>query len=659
MSNNSGSLSYTYTPLASSANFRLLQLELNSNGDRLECELCEYPVGQAPPYICLSYCWGLNKDIKDAIYMQGNIIYITDTVSMALRSIRAWKLEEHDAAPVMVWIDYICINQEDNAERAVQVGHMKALYSQAELVLVYLGAQDQGSERLPELYQQLRSTHDRYYQDPKSGEDKILSVGMRDLSLRELDGTGLLPRGDPIWDMHRAFLQRPWFLRTWIIQEAVLARRLFFICGGWGVNGYLLTNAWHIIMAENLMYLFSTASVEESMEKNPAEGRAMHQILLMLNLGMGKDTKQSPSLIDLLQTSRSAMVTDPRDYVYGLLGLASDSYRAKVAVDYEEPVVKTYRRVAKIVVEEGDGAKLLYNLHGLDTDLDLPSWIPDWSNQHFPFFSLSPMPGSTSTTLDIPYLCAGGSQAEMRVSDDGNNLHCVGYIVDVVDRLTDAKIDDDSKQDDKKEAGKSTEDEVSHSYKYLCRCISELAAFLATKSVYPPGTHDEIIWRTVIWNRPRSHQKKVDMQYEDLYRSFQDHVKFRNLSPQRIVEQSRPRMKGLDKEIGFLVPGDVATKIILQETDAVQDQAEKFANWATTLCIRMKRCGTMKGYVGHVPKGAQIGDVICVIAGAAVPFALRETAEGYRVVGQCYLHGIMEGEALQNPSLYKKSIILV
>lgn len=219
----------------------------------------------------------------------------------------------------MVWIDYICINQQDNAERAAQVGHMNALYLNAELVLVYLGAQDQGSEQLPELYATLRETRDRYYQEPKDG---VLTMG--ELSLRKLDGTGLRPRGDPIWDMHRAFLRRPWFLRTWIIQEAVLARQLLFVCGAWGAPGELLTNAWHIIMSEQLLHFFSNSTLKDSIQQNALEARAMHQLLLMLTMGLGDVNKQSSSLIDLLQTSRSALATDPRDYVYGLLALTSD-----------------------------------------------------------------------------------------------------------------------------------------------------------------------------------------------------------------------------------------------------------------------------------------------------------------------------------------------
>ncbi|KAH8789969.1 hypothetical protein F5882DRAFT_267251, partial [Hyaloscypha sp. PMI_1271] len=64
---------------------------------------------------------------------------------------------------------------------------------------------------------------------------------------------------------------------------------------------------------------------------------------------------------------------------------------------------------------------------------------------------------------------------------------------------------------------------------------------------------------------------------------------------------------------------------------------------------------TEKGYMGLGPPTLQPGDVICVIFGGITPFALRKQESDfssssqnirYRLVGECYLHGIMHGEAI-------------
>jgi hypothetical protein len=59
-------------------------------------------------------------------------------------------------------------------------------------------------------------------------------------------------------------------------------------------------------------------------------------------------------------------------------------------------------------------------------------------------------------------------------------------------------------------------------------------------------------------------------------------------------------------------------------------------------------CVTTGGYLGHVPIGSQTGDRICILFGSAVPFVLREDKDGFfKLVGECYVHGIMDGEAMK------------
>ncbi|KAH6708752.1 heterokaryon incompatibility protein-domain-containing protein [Leptodontidium sp. MPI-SDFR-AT-0119] len=651
--------SYAYTPLASNNNFRLLDLELERLTKSIKGELFEFPVGQSPPYICLSYCWGAGNDKDFRINVEGKRLVVSQTVFLALSNIRDWMPHDGDTTSVMVWIDQICINQDDLAERAVQVGHMKALYSQAKRVVVHLGAEENGSEKIPELCQMLYSTALQL-----TNKDGIpTSYDLKSLSMRELDGTSLPPRGDPLWDANRLFLHRPWFLRTWIIQEAVLARDLFFICGHWGMGGHSLAVCWDIILADNLIPMFSNTAPATAWQV--PESRAMQQILLMFDTGMCRDDKPSQSLIEMLQKSRNALATNPRDHVYGLLGLATEAYREKLTVDYEEPVADLYLRVARLVVELGEGHKLLYNLHGLQSDLGLPSWVPDWSSEGYPFFTLAPMQGNAVTTVDIPYACAGGESSNMRVSQDGLRLHCEGFIVDVIDRVSNTDIDDyyQEKNEQATEPGngedETAERKLGSSNGFLQQCLSDMAGFLQGKSAYLPESHEEVIWRTAVWNRSISSQKKSDNQFEESYKACRDYLQFLGLSMGGVLERFGLRMRMLDKELGFLVPLEVTNKINIQERNREYDQAEKYANWATTISMQMRRCGTFKGYIGQIPKSTQAGDVIGVIGGAAVPFVFRASSGGYKVIGQCYLHGIMEGEALRDPSLRKETITLV
>lgn len=59
-------------------------------------------------------------------------------------------------------------------------------------------------------------------------------------------------------------------------------------------------------------------------------------------------------------------------------------------------------------------------------------------------------------------------------------------------------------------------------------------------------------------------------------------------------------------------------------------------------------CASSRKYLGWVPGFAQVGDLICIFKGGNVPFVLRH-AEGdnYKLIGECYIQGIMNGEALK------------
>jgi hypothetical protein len=56
---------------------------------------------------------------------------------------------------------------------------------------------------------------------------------------------------------------------------------------------------------------------------------------------------------------------------------------------------------------------------------------------------------------------------------------------------------------------------------------------------------------------------------------------------------------------------------------------------------------TAKGYFVLGPKVLEVGDVVCVLFGGKMPFCLRPWGRYYRLVGECYVHGLMSGEAME------------
>jgi hypothetical protein len=119
-----------------------------------------------------------------------------------------------------LWVDAICIDQTNLDERAQQVGIMDRIYSNAKTVIAWLGGEDSflrpGLEAIIELGQSSPETAEEAKAiDPFYG------------GLRQLRGEGGGERDNNI-DCVYPVLHRAWFRRAWIMQEAVLAKRMVF-----------------------------------------------------------------------------------------------------------------------------------------------------------------------------------------------------------------------------------------------------------------------------------------------------------------------------------------------------------------------------------------------------------------------------------------------
>lgn len=71
-------------------------------------------------------------------------------------------------------------------------------------------------------------------------------------------------------------------------------------------------------------------------------------------------------------------------------------------------------------------------------------------------------------------------------------------------------------------------------------------------------------------------------------------------------------------------------------------------------------CSTKNGRLACMPVNAEVGDDICIFFGGRVPYAIRPIGGGlYRFIGQCYVNGIMDGEALDIKGLKSPRICSV
>jgi hypothetical protein len=189
---------------------RLLKISSNAAGD-IFCEVSNVIFTQAPLFYALSYAWGTDG-ATESILCNGLAMQIKPNLHDAIRTL----FNPPISLDLSIWIDAVCINQHDDAEKAVQVSRMGDIYRKAHQVVAWLGPSGQDSDLAMDWFERLSVALPRIEFPPLP---------------REFGKYGLPEADDTIWPAIGYFFRRPWFGRLWAFQEAVLASDLLMICG--------------------------------------------------------------------------------------------------------------------------------------------------------------------------------------------------------------------------------------------------------------------------------------------------------------------------------------------------------------------------------------------------------------------------------------------
>ncbi|KAF2737685.1 HET-domain-containing protein, partial [Polyplosphaeria fusca] len=266
--------------------FRLLHL-LQGEGLAIECMLYQaYCDGiDTIPYEALSYTWG-SQQRTSTVMVNGRTLRVTENLYSALQHLR---LKNEDR---VLWIDAVCINQENQRERGHQVEQMSRIYSEAEEVIIWLGPATYETDvfmeslwRVEEHYlvwELVRCTN--YWQSLPSYSTNTSRKGLS------------------------ALLMRPWFRRIWILQEVANAKRARVWCGTKSIKARTFS------LAPLLVGIRPERHCKAVLDIMPGPSRK--------NSWWGENR----SLYNLLLKFSESEASDPRDKVYALLGISSDAH---------------------------------------------------------------------------------------------------------------------------------------------------------------------------------------------------------------------------------------------------------------------------------------------------------------------------------------------
>jgi hypothetical protein len=369
------------------------------------------------------------------------------------------------------------------------------------------------------------------------------------------------------------------------------------------------------------------------------------------------------SLFDLLLATRGTQCSNPRDKVYGLLGLAWDWWQRKgVKIDYGQSVEDVYRGYARWDIRF-NSLRILSCVTDPDSRTkDLPSWTPDWIDGEynpFPFVRYGKSTKFRAVANLVPW-------NRVHYSENCRVLHALGKPVDVIRKIGSKPEFIQLTSIFKLDA--SAIEKLMRTHAWLREC-QDIACIKTTKPESTKHTtvlkHDgstrkkprrmparvperqgsasistyslsedrfDAFWKAMIC----SLTENAEPAPSDYAPSFVNYLHFFATAPSRF--------KNFLEEASRAPEGILGMRELCPEVDSYKQIEASLHKWAS----HRRFCATASDRFAMVPKWAKEGDVITVLHGSNVPIVLRECTGGYhQVVGEAYVHGIMHGEGLR------------
>ncbi len=336
---------HIYMPLNPTNNeIRLLTLRPDIPGSELNCRLSIVSLSTNPFYEALSYAWGTSGPTRD-IQIKGHSHRIGANLETALQHLR------HPSENRILWIDALCINQDDIEERSSQVSKMGEIYSSAENVILWLGRKDAEIDVGFNLL------------------EKWLSGG-REVSISDREWSGL----------EKIFQKADWWTRLWVVQEAVLAQRASLTCGNRSVD-------WSTLLSVLNPRIFAAANATDRRLANVAKqamGLWVWQKTHSLPNSAGWERLEN--YIESLIPARRC--SDARDVVYALLGFLNKEAMGEdfMVPNYGKSVREVFMELTRHMLVFRNQLSTLCNTYFPFSERDEagkvihgPSWSVDWS----------------------------------------------------------------------------------------------------------------------------------------------------------------------------------------------------------------------------------------------------------------------------------------
>ncbi|KAH7386360.1 heterokaryon incompatibility protein-domain-containing protein [Cadophora sp. MPI-SDFR-AT-0126] len=595
--------------------FRILQLEPGKKDEVLRCSFAAKSINNPPDYEAVSYAWGgkdtQNLSFEEIVFLDDHQppksypISIRTMIHAALCSLR------HPTRIRRFWLDALCIDRSNGDEVNHQTAMKSLIFFKAENLCFWLG-------------------DDPIYRAAIAFIPKIVDLKAVDKLVNE---QSMVER----WLAFVALLKNNVFSRLWLVQEVAIAWNVTLHCGGSTIHYTDFVDAVTIFLScrKHISALFRADQKDPRTLTDRKITMVERFVEITTNAlrrdpndhqARGTSLQRLLNLEALVSNLSDLSSTDHKDRIYSVLALAKDGpplFDARKAtpgdtfwIDYGKTILEVYQDFFVHVVTTSKTLDIMCRRWAScvpEKDEKLPTWVRPLQSSNQPSIEnkASERADFDRTDADslvgIPdhrwYNAAKNTEARCDIrspsdTDDKKKLLFVqGFRLDTISELK----------------PRAAEGIILYEWLETGGCkITDEADFVP-----------EPFWRTLVADRGPN-GSNVPSWYR---RAFL-----------HCLAESTPN-------------GDINTKALIKacaDSTLVVDFLQRVQSviWNRKLLVSKDN-----KWIGLAPMAAQENDIICILYGCSVPVVLRkQEVEGetfWELVGECYVHGMMDGEAME------------
>lgn len=503
----------------------------------------------------------------------------------------------------MVWIDALCINQRDIEERSQQVSNMLDIFRAAIRVVIWLGVEEDMTIHAFQLIQHITSTLKSHGFTTFSGSPDSVKLG------KVVDELSREIRDSQVYQSALTWIREiSWWSRVWVIQEVAFAKNALVMSGFRSLPFNQLCLFRHFLYQALIEPRIRLVASTEQLLKTSETTKSMMAVVDIHLACISNSRFDMFELFRRVHEGNFVKATDPRDYIFALLGLPTNTTQVSIQVDYSLSWGLVYQD-ATIKLIQHYGLDVLYCRQGEETlkPDELPSWTIDWRYQlPYPFglTSLSPSIKSVFTAGGII-----GPRVQICCPLHSSCLILRVVFADFISSIVRSRIST-SRSGDRVDLATWVDG------------VTEMVMHISDKKNLGPKERQELCRKTVV----------TDSIFRGTY--FKDTR--RTTSRDDLVYQDL---------LEWLLPGSRQQS----NHEKIERTTHDYRSTLSLIMTGRRPFATQGSRVGIGPSSCQVGDLICVVLGASYPFVLRKGEKGrYRFVGFAYVDSIMDGELVKD-----------